>query len=117
MGVQSTKPKIAKLPTGTKKTDEEENELLEQQEPPQPGVLLDKKEQVGAHVVDFTALKGYIATYPCGRYPTMSNHGMKFIFVLYDYDSNAILAAPMKSSKWLVKAFDNCWDYSKIHND
>jgi len=29
-GVQSTKPKIAKVPTGTEKMDEEENELLEQ---------------------------------------------------------------------------------------
>ena len=73
-GVQSTKPKIKKLPTGaTKKQEEEKDELLEQQETPRPGVLLDRNERVGAHVVDFTALKGYIATYPCGRYPTMSN--------------------------------------------
>ena len=60
-GVQGTKPKIMKLPTNTKKTDEEEtDELLEQQEPPRPGVLLDRNERVGAHVVDLTALKGYI---------------------------------------------------------
>ena len=76
-GVQSTKPKIAKLPTGTtKKQDDEEekDELLEQQESLQPGVLIDPNERVGAHVVGFTALKGYIATYyQCGRYPTMSN--------------------------------------------
>ena len=59
LGVQSTKPKITKLPTNIKKTDEEEKvELLEQQEPPRPGVFLDWNEHVGAHVVDFTALKG-----------------------------------------------------------
>jgi len=62
-----------------------------------PGILLDRNERVGAHVVEFLAFKGYIATYPCGRYPTMSNRGMKYILVLYDYDSNIILAAPMKS--------------------
>ena len=58
-GVQSTKPKIVKLPTGTDKRDKEEDGLLEQQEPPRPSVLNDWNEYVGAHVVDFTALKGY----------------------------------------------------------
>ena len=64
-GVQSTKPKITKLPTGTKQSNEEEekDELLE---PPQPGVLLDRNENVDAHVFEFAALKGYIATYLCG---------------------------------------------------
>ena len=100
-GVQSTKPKIANLPTGTKQSDaeEEQDELLEQQEPPRPGILLDWKECVGAHVVDFTALKGYIATYPCGRYPTKSNCGMKYICVLYEYDSNVILASSTNEIK------------------
>ena len=58
-GVQSTKPKIVKLPTGTDKRDKEEDGQLEQQEPPRPSVLNDWNEYVGAHVVDFTALKGY----------------------------------------------------------
>ena len=116
-GVQSTKPKIQKLSTmanPTNKTEEPE-ELLEQQEPPRPGILLDWKERVGAHVVEFAQLKGYIATDPCGRYPTMSSRGMKYIFVLYDYDSNAILAAPMKSRKGseMFKAFDECYQQLK----
>ena len=52
---------------------------------------------------------------PCGRYPTMSSRDMKYIFVLYDYDSNAILAAPMKSWKGadMVKAFDECYQQLK----
>ena len=47
----------------------------------------------------------------------MSNRGMKYIFVLYDYDSNAILAAPMKSRKGvdMVKAFDEC--YKQLKDD
>jgi len=46
---KSTKPKIKKLTTiPTAETDE----LLEQQEPPRPDILLDRKERVGAHVVD-----------------------------------------------------------------
>ena len=42
---------------------------------------------------------------------------MKYIFVLYDYDSNAILAAAMKSKKGpdMVKAFDKC--YKQIKDD
>jgi len=45
----------------------------------------------------------------------MSSRGMKYIFVLYDYDSNAILAAPMKSRKGtdMVKAFDECYQQLK----
>ena len=47
----------------------------------------------------FDELKGYIATDLCGVYPTMSNRGMKYILVLYDYDSNLIAAWAMKSNK------------------
>ena len=67
-GVQSTKPKIQKLSTlaNPAKTKDEPNELLEQQEPPRSGILLDRKERVGVHVVEFSKLKGYIATDPCG---------------------------------------------------
>jgi len=45
----------------------------------------------------------------------MSSRGMKYIFVLSDYDSNAILAAPMKSRKGadMVKAFDKCYQQLK----
>jgi len=40
---------------------------------------------------------------------------MKYILVLYNYDSNAILAAPMKSRKGsdMVKAFDECYNQLK----
>ena len=82
-GIQSTKPKIQKLSIMANPTNKEEepDELLEQQEPPRPGILLDRKERVGAHVVEFAQLKGYIATDPCDRYPTMSSRGMNYIFI------------------------------------
>ena len=44
-------------------------------------------------------MKGYIATYLCDVYLTMSNRGMKYILVLYDYNRNLIRARPMKSNK------------------
>ena len=73
-----------------------ENDSLEK---PVPGILQSHEQRVGVHLVSFDNLKGYIATDLCGVYPTMSNRGMKYILVLYDYDSNAILAKAIKSNK------------------
>ena len=61
----------------------EENNSLEK---PVPGILQSRKRQVGVHLVAFDELKGYITTDLCGIYPTMSNCGMEYILVLYDYD-------------------------------
>ena len=74
----------------------EENNSLEK---PMPGILQSRKRRVGIYLVSFDDLKGYIAIDICGVYPTMSNRGMKYILVLYDYDSNAILAKVMKTNK------------------
>ena len=74
----------------------EENDSLEK---PVPGILQSKERQVGVHLVMFDGLNGYIATDLCGVYPTMSNQGMKYILVLYDYDSNLISAKAMNSNK------------------
>ena len=40
---------------------------------------------------------GKIATDQTGRFPTTSSRGNTYVFLLYDYDSNAILAEPIKS--------------------
>jgi hypothetical protein len=32
-----------------------------------------------------------------GRFPTTSLSGNKYILILYDYDSNSVLSAPMKN--------------------
>ena len=74
----------------------EENNSLEK---PIPGILQSRERRVGVHQVSFNDLKGYIATDLCGVYPTMSNCGMKYILVLYNYDSNVILAKAMKTNK------------------
>jgi hypothetical protein len=43
-----------------------------------------------------------------GRFPTTSLSGNKYILILYDYDSNSVLSAPMKNrgDKEMVLAFD-----------
>jgi hypothetical protein len=43
-----------------------------------------------------------------GRFPTTSLSGKKYILILYDYDSNSVLSAPMKNrgDKEMVRSFD-----------
>jgi hypothetical protein len=40
---------------------------------------------------------GQIYTNQTGRFPTTSSRGNKYVMFLYDYDSNTILAEPLKS--------------------
>jgi hypothetical protein len=42
---------------------------------------------------------GKIATDQTGAFPVLSNNGMRYVMVLYDYDSNAILAEALKNRK------------------
>jgi hypothetical protein len=50
---------------------------------------------------------GQIYTDQTGRFPVVSSKGNKYIMILYDYDSNAILAQPIKNrtAPELLKAF------------
>jgi hypothetical protein len=50
---------------------------------------------------------GQIYTDQTGRFPVISSKGHKYIMILYDYDSNVILAQPIKdrTSPELLKAF------------
>jgi hypothetical protein len=50
---------------------------------------------------------GQIYTDQTGRFPIVSSKGNKYIMILYDYDSNAILAQPIKdrTAPELLKAF------------
>jgi hypothetical protein len=50
---------------------------------------------------------GQIYTDQTGRVPVVSSKGNKYIMILYDYDSNAILAQPIKdrTAPELLKAF------------
>jgi hypothetical protein len=51
---------------------------------------------------------GKIYTDLTGRFPTTFLSGNKYILVLYDYDSNSFLSAPIKNrgDKEMVRAFD-----------
>jgi hypothetical protein len=50
---------------------------------------------------------GQINTDQTGRFPVVSSEGNKYIIILYDYYSNAILAQPIKdrAAPELLKAF------------
>ena len=61
-------------------------------------------------LVDVT---GKIFTDQTGRFPVVSSKGHKYDIVLYDYDSNAILAEPLKSrnQQELVRAYSTLHKY------
>ena len=61
-------------------------------------------------------LKGMIYTDLPVRFPFTSSRGHKYLFVLYDYDLNAILAEPIKSqsAEELVRGYTIC--YNKLIN-
>jgi hypothetical protein len=50
---------------------------------------------------------GQIYTDQTGRFPVVSSKGNKYIMILYDYDSNAIMAQPIKdrTAPELLRAF------------
>jgi hypothetical protein len=54
-----------------------------------------------------TIYAGQIYTDQTGRFPVVSSKGNTYIMILYDYDSNAILAQPIKdrSAPELLRAF------------
>jgi hypothetical protein len=60
----------------------------------------------------FNVPTGKIFTDQTGRFPEQSTRGNNYVFVLYDYDSNAILATPIKNrtSTSLVNAFNELTD-------
>jgi hypothetical protein len=51
-----------------------------------------------AAIEDIPIITGAIASDQTGQFPTISANGMKYIMVIYDYDSNAIIAEPSRSS-------------------
>jgi hypothetical protein len=71
---------------------------------PDPDIYHEIKTQF---VYAATIHAGQIYTYQTGRFPMVSSKGNKYIIILYDYDSNAILAQPIKdrTAPELLKAF------------
>jgi hypothetical protein len=54
-----------------------------------------KTNHVYANVIDIPPFTGQIYTDQTRRFPIQSSNGHNYIMVLYDYDSNAILAEPL----------------------
>jgi hypothetical protein len=56
---------------------------------------------------------GQIYTDQTGRFPTTSRRGNKYVMILYDYDSNAILAEPLKSKSEgeMIRAYTKLHEY------
>ena len=57
-------------------------------------------------------LTGVIGTDQTGRFPTTSARGHKYLFILFDVDTDYIYATPIKSRKAseLVRAFEEAYD-------
>ena len=74
-----------------------------------------REHQVGSAIFKLDELKGMIFTDLPGRFPFISSRDNNYIFVLYDYDSNAILAAPIKSRQTdhLIAGYDFCYNQLK----
>ena len=58
-----------------------------------------------------TDLKNLIASDLPGRYPITSARGNKYLLVMYDYDTNYIMAEPIQSrhTEDLIKGFSTCY--------
>ena len=71
-----------------------------------------KGHHIVCYVVNLHQLKGIISTDLPGRFPFPSDLLNNYIFVLYDYDSNAILIRPIKSrdKSELIRGFQLCYD-------
>jgi hypothetical protein len=70
-----------------------------------------REHAVGAATFQLDELTGLICTDLPGRFPFISSRGNNYIFVLYDYDSNAILAEPIPSRKKedLIQGYEACY--------
>jgi hypothetical protein len=75
------------------KPDDDSNDVI----PSPPSTDRKHTQFVYAAIVQAPNESGQIYTNQTGRFPVTSRRGNKYIMILYDYDSNSILAEPMKS--------------------
>ncbi len=87
---------------------QEENDPEPTLDPPRGNI--DRKHFVGVDAVKFEDLKGIISTDLPGRFPITSAQGNAYVFVMYDYDSNSILAVPIKNRRKqsLIQGYKDC---------
>ena len=67
--------------------------------------------QVACGIIATNDLKGTVCTDLPGRFPFTSDMRNNYIFLMYDYDSNSILAKPIQSrnASELVRGFELCF--------
>ena len=96
-GTRSTKPRVDKVNTQLKS--------------PRPHLELQEGHKVNASVIRPEELKGLISTDLAGRFPFQSFKGNNYIFLLYDYDSNAILVTAIRSrqAKDILAGYERCY--------
>ena len=63
-----------------------------------------------------TTKEGKIYSDLCGRFPTTSSRGNKYIYAIYLYDCNAILTAAInnRSEEYVIRAFTSLTEDLKI---
>jgi hypothetical protein len=78
-------------------------------------ILQDNSEKIRINMIYVKAIEatGQIYTDQTGRFPTTSSRGNKYVMILYDYDSNAILAEPLKSKSEgeMIRAYTKLHEY------
>ena len=77
---------------------------------PPPRQPLDRTRNLGFFCVPFTELKNLICADLPGRFPITSERGHKYVYLMYDFDSNYIQGLPIKSRKTenIIEAFETC---------
>ena len=75
--------------------------------------ITERTHQTYTDLLDFHSPTGQIHTDQTGRFPVQSSCGSKYVMILYDYDSNAILAETMKSqtAQEMVRAYEKLHTY------
>jgi hypothetical protein len=96
------------------RTTKENNVIISTESEPFDTIPLEKGERshhIYAALEEIPAQTGAIASDQTGRFPVTSSQGMKYLIVIYDYDSNAIFAEPLinRTAKEILRA------YTKIH--
>ena len=75
--------------------------MIEPEFPRQGALTPNREERIGVHLVAHDELvielNGMISTDQTGQFPIVSQKGNQYTMVLYNYDSNAILAEACKS--------------------
>ena len=109
---QSTKP----TDTETDQDQQPEDQVNPEEEQREPRPQ-SKAHDISIKICDATELRNLIATDLPGRYPVESARGHKYIYLLYDHDTNYVFTKPIQSRKAseLTSAFRECYDELRSH--